>query len=455
MTSRDRPARRPYARVSVSNAIASIEGTIAIQYLLNHHIFPIIDANSDGIITAQEIQNFTDTAATKGLAEAGAMARLLGGTSTYAQPETGINNPVFNENPDQPAALQRRFNYFDYLANGQLKGGITIDSFQMLANTLLPQPDSYVIVDRQRASANGFLVDPTAVRNTVNLQHLLPRFMWVPNSSRASWKSLARYFNASPANFGVNRNAVPGTFLPFFTLFNTGPSNVVAGTPVVHTGTAGGQTLSVALTPLMAAPSSTTAATTGTKTTTTTTTTGNTTTSVTTRGGHQHRDSGAVRVGGLDGRQATTAAASPAPTAASRRRPRTGWTRSQAIVDALLKLAGGTAAANAATTSTGLQPAGTLDAGTGVDHGRDVRCDVHSRLLGRDHDPSSGRDHGRDPAAATATPAASTASADATTSPAAAAAANQAQQAKAAKLKAAQASKKSDNFWTKLWKSLK
>ena len=71
-----------YARVSISNAIASIEGTIAIQYLLNHHIFPIIDSNSDGIITAQEIQNFTDTAAPKGLAEAGAMARLLGGTST-------------------------------------------------------------------------------------------------------------------------------------------------------------------------------------------------------------------------------------------------------------------------------------------------------------------------------------------------------------------------------------
>ena len=89
------------------------------------------------------------------------MAALLGGTSTYAQPEAGINNIVFNENPDQPAALQRRFNYFDYLANGQLEGGISISSFKMLANTLLPQPDSYVIVDRQRASANGFLVAPS------------------------------------------------------------------------------------------------------------------------------------------------------------------------------------------------------------------------------------------------------------------------------------------------------
>ena len=53
----------------------------------------------------------------------------------------------------------------------------------MLANTLLPQPDAYVIVDRQRASANGFLVAPTAVRNTVNLQHLLPKAEWVPPSA--------------------------------------------------------------------------------------------------------------------------------------------------------------------------------------------------------------------------------------------------------------------------------
>ena len=164
------------------------------------------------------------------------MARLLGGTSTYAQPEGGINNVVFNENPDQPAALQRRFNYFDYLANGQLKGGITINAFQMLANTLLPQPDSYVIVDRQRASANGFLVDPTAVRNTVNLQHLLPRFMWVPNSSRSSWKSLARYFNASPANFGVNRNRCPGRSCPSSRSSTLAPATWLPDAPVVHSG---------------------------------------------------------------------------------------------------------------------------------------------------------------------------------------------------------------------------
>ena len=179
-----------YARISVGNAIASIEGTIAINYLLSHKDFPLIDANGDGIITAQEIQNFTDTAASKGLAEAGAMAALLGGTATYAQPETGPNNTVFNENPDQPAALQRRFNYFNYLANGQLQGGISISSFKMLANTLLPQPDAYVIVDRQRASANGFLVAPLAQRNFVDLQHLLPKFMFVPPSAIKKYRNL-------------------------------------------------------------------------------------------------------------------------------------------------------------------------------------------------------------------------------------------------------------------------
>ena len=242
-----------YARVSVGNAIASIEGTIAINYLLSHHNdFPLIDANDDGIITAQEIQNFTDTAASKGLAEAGAMAALLGGTATYAQPEPGLNNTVFNENPDQPAALQRRFNYFDYLANGQLKGGITISSFKMLANTLLPQPDSYVIVDRQRASANGFLVAPLAQRNFVDLQHLLPKYMFVPPSA------IKKYRNLSPLSFGVNKNEKPGTALPFYSLFGGGSASVTTGAPVVRTATTNGQTFSVSMVPLLPASSSST-----------------------------------------------------------------------------------------------------------------------------------------------------------------------------------------------------
>ncbi len=51
-------AYRAYASVNVANAIAAIEGYVAINYLLKHNIFPIIDANHDGIITAQELQGF-------------------------------------------------------------------------------------------------------------------------------------------------------------------------------------------------------------------------------------------------------------------------------------------------------------------------------------------------------------------------------------------------------------
>ena len=51
-----------------------------IQYLLDHGTFDVIDANNNGLITAPEIQTFVDTSATIGLPEAGAMARLLGGT---------------------------------------------------------------------------------------------------------------------------------------------------------------------------------------------------------------------------------------------------------------------------------------------------------------------------------------------------------------------------------------
>ena len=219
---------------------------IAIQYLLNHKIFPIIDTNSDGIITAQEIQNFTDTAATKGLPEAGAMARLLGGTSTLCPAGSRHQQQVFNENPDQPAVLQRRFNYFDYLANGQLKGGITIESLKMLGNTLCcPSPIPYVIVDRQRASANGFLVDPTAVRNSSNLQHLLPRYHvgaeFVQVLLEVAGQVLQRLAGELRGQPQRDAGHVPALLHARST---TGPDNVVAGDAGGQYGQAGGQTLS-------------------------------------------------------------------------------------------------------------------------------------------------------------------------------------------------------------------
>jgi hypothetical protein len=217
---------RNFARVSVGNAIAAIEGTIAIQYLIGHHIFPIIDTNHNGIITAQELQNFENNASAMGLPEAGAMARLLGGTATTpaAQPS------VLGENPDQPGALQRRFNFFDYAADGQLNGSVTVAEFKMLAHTLLPLPDAYTITDRQRASANGFLLDPNAVRNFHDLQHLLPTFEFVPKSA------LLKYRNISPNRFGINRLKrnvdLANNQFPIWTLFSdSGVQSTTTATP--------------------------------------------------------------------------------------------------------------------------------------------------------------------------------------------------------------------------------
>jgi hypothetical protein len=203
-----------YARVSVGNAIASVEGYEAVHYLTQHHDWGLIDTNHDGLITAQELQTFSDNAASMGVPEAGSMASLLGGTATYGPVQAGINNEVFNENPDQPGAQQRRFNYFDYAANGQLEGSVSISEFKMLGHTLLPSPDAYTIVDRQRAAANGFLLAPTTPRNFVGIKSLQPSFLWIPKST------VARYRHITPDQFTVGRGEKGGTYLPVFTLFN-------------------------------------------------------------------------------------------------------------------------------------------------------------------------------------------------------------------------------------------
>jgi hypothetical protein len=420
-----------YARVSVSNAIASIEGTIAINYLLSHNTtLPLIDTNGDGIITAQEVQNFTDTAATKGLAEAGAMARLLGGTSTYAQPETGPNNTTFNENPDQPGALQRRFNYFDYVANGQLKGGIAISSFHMLANTLLPQPDSNVIIDRQRASANGFLVDPLAQRNLVNLQHLLPKYMFVPKSA------IAKYRNVSPANFHVNRNQAPGTALPFYALFGGGSASVNTGTPVVNSTSSGGQVLSVLRVPLLPASSSTPAATSTTSANVAPTSTTSNTTPAKPSTTSGTTGSAAVASNSTSGAQAGTGAAGqqPAPTNA------------QAFIAAANQLAKG--ASVSSTSPNNLVTAGTLTPVAQTTSATSATTASTSTTTASQATTAASTTTVTP--TTTATPAAA-----ATASPAATAAANQQQQAaRQVAASKAQAKKKGD-FWSKLWKSFK
>jgi hypothetical protein len=212
---------KSYATVNVANAVAAIEGYVAINYLEKHHDFQIIDANHDGVITASELTNFVDNSKAMGLPEAGAMAALLGGTDTTSAVEPGLNNEVFNENPDAPGVEQRRFNFFDYAADGQLNGSVTLNEYKMLSKTLLPKPDAYDIVDRQRASINGFLLAPSTQRNFVELQHLLPKNEWVPASA------VAKYKNISPAQFGVGQGQVPGTYLPLYTLFS--PAGTIGG----------------------------------------------------------------------------------------------------------------------------------------------------------------------------------------------------------------------------------
>ncbi len=216
---------RSFATINVANAIAAIEGYEAIHYLTAHNDWKFIDVNHDKVITAQELTNFTNNSAAMGLPEAGAMAALLGGTDTYGPVQPGINNEVFNENPDDPAAEQRRFNFFDFAADGQLNGSVTINEYKMLGRILLPSPDAYAVTDRQRASANGFLLNPTAKRNFVALQRTLPGFQWV---SKAQVK---KYRNVSPAQFGVDQNVTPGTSFPLYTLFDpTLPASSSANT---------------------------------------------------------------------------------------------------------------------------------------------------------------------------------------------------------------------------------
>ncbi|HMB05238.1 MAG TPA: hypothetical protein VKP69_16055 [Isosphaeraceae bacterium] len=154
-----------------------------------------------------------------GMPEAGAMARLLGGTER--PPGQGFTQ-IGGEQPDQPDVLQRRFNFFDYVADGQLNGSVTIDQLKMLAHTLLPKPDAFVINNRQKASANSFLVDPTAHRNFQDLQHIQTRYQFVPA------RAYLKYRGLPPDRFTVNRLGAGDTLLnqfPVYELFGNTPSH--------------------------------------------------------------------------------------------------------------------------------------------------------------------------------------------------------------------------------------
>jgi hypothetical protein len=247
-----------YSRIDVGNAVASIEGSIAVNWLLKHNTFNLIDTNHDGLITAQEVQFFVDSSKQLGLAEAGAMARLLGGTSRIPTNDFTLAG----ESPDQPDVLQRRFNTFDFDVHGQLKGALTLTDLKVLAKTLLPGPDSFTVVDRQRASTNGYLDNANAARNYIGLQHTLPTYQFVPKSA------VAKYKGVSPAAFKVQAGVTPstGTF-PVFELFNVAHGSTIStGGTSQASGTGGSNGIS------FTAPSTSTSTLTPTASTGTTTT---------------------------------------------------------------------------------------------------------------------------------------------------------------------------------------
>ncbi len=205
-----------YAEINVANAVAAIEGYEALNYLIAHNDLHYLESNNNGLITAQSIQEFVDNSAKMGLPEAGAMAALLGGTARPpANSATGDLTAAL-EQPDQPDVKQRRFNFFDYVADGQLNGSVTVSQLEMLAHTLLPTPDAYTITNRARASVNGFLVNPSAQRNFRDLQHILPRFEFAPITLNR------KYANNSPASLRVSKNIPPGIVHPIYSLFAAG-----------------------------------------------------------------------------------------------------------------------------------------------------------------------------------------------------------------------------------------
>jgi hypothetical protein len=105
--------------------------------------------------------------------------------------------------------------------DGQLNGVITVDQYRVLGHNLLPSPDAFVVTDRQRASVNQFLVDAHAPRNFYQLQHLLPTFVWVP-------QSLAKKFSNPRVLAWVGRRELPANVAPFYNLFEQSPTPVAA-----------------------------------------------------------------------------------------------------------------------------------------------------------------------------------------------------------------------------------
>ena len=178
---------RDFARIDIGNAIAAIEGQVAIQYLLDRGIFDIIDSNDDELITAPELQTFVDNSATIGLPEAGAMARLLGGTARSPR-----RSPPSTSQAEQPDVLQRRFNFFDYASDGSSTAWSRSTSQAAGAQ---PAPAARPVHDRRSpaASANGFF----STRSARNSRNCNTSSRTTSSSPRATWPGTGTFRRGS------------------------------------------------------------------------------------------------------------------------------------------------------------------------------------------------------------------------------------------------------------------
>ena len=139
------------------------------------------------------------------------MARLLGGTAripTSEQSGAAGNDHLRRDRPTSPTCSS---------------GGSTSSTTPPTASSTArsrspvqacwptpccPLPDSFVINDRQRASANGYLLPRPPSATTSSLQHISPNYEFVPKSA------VTKYHNISPAQFRVDRNVTPGHDVP-------------------------------------------------------------------------------------------------------------------------------------------------------------------------------------------------------------------------------------------------
>ena len=173
-----------------------------------------IDTNHDGLITAQELTTSSSTPPPWACPKPVPWPPSWAARRPTGRSRPGINNEVFNENPDHPAAEQRRFNFFDYAADGQLNGSITINEFKMLGRTLLPSPDAYTIIDRQRPRPTASCWRPPrpATSSRCSTSH--------PASSGYPSRRSPSIATSRPTSSPSAADEKGGTYLPVFTLFD-------------------------------------------------------------------------------------------------------------------------------------------------------------------------------------------------------------------------------------------